>query len=164
MVDGGVQKETREEGLGDYKIILLLGLMTTVYAQFGRQTTPYPQPAQYYNPNYYGRPFYAILRQTQDASPDGSYSYSYDTENGISVAETGQPKNIGPNQIESVRGQYSYTAPDGTPIVVTYSADENGFVASGAHLPTPPPIPIAIQRALAYNAAHPEEEEPYRRY
>jgi hypothetical protein len=90
--------------------------------------------------------------------------YSYDTENGISVAETGQPKNIGPNQIESVKGQYSYTAPDGTPILVTYTADENGFLPSGAHLPTPPPIPVAIQRSLAYNAAHPEEEERYRRY
>ncbi|CAL1680318.1 unnamed protein product [Lasius platythorax] len=144
-------------------LILLLGLTMMASAQLNRFTTPYPQPTQYYNPNYYGRP-YAILRQSQDSSPDGSYSYSYDTENGISVAETGQPKNIGPNQIEAVRGQYSYTAPDGTPIVVTYTADENGFLASGAHLPTPPPIPVAIQRALAYNAAHPEEEEPYRRY
>ncbi|EZA58814.1 hypothetical protein DMN91_009092 [Ooceraea biroi] len=145
-------------------LILLFGITTMAYAQLNRFTTPYPQPTQYYNPNYYGRPYYAILRQTQDSSPDGSYSYSYDTENGISVAEAGQPKNIGPNQIESVRGQYSYTAPDGTPILVTYTADENGFLASGAHLPTPPPIPVAIQRALAYNAAHPEEEEPYRRY
>ncbi|GAB1864033.1 Endocuticle structural glycoprotein SgAbd-1 [Camponotus japonicus] len=143
-------------------LILLLGLTMMASAQLNRFTTP--QPGQYYNPKYYGRPYYAILRQSQDSSPDGSYSYSYDTENGISVAETGQPKNIGPNQIEAVRGQYSYTAPDGTPILVTYTADENGFLPSGAHLPTPPPIPVAIQRALAYNAAHPEEEEPYRRY
>lgn len=92
------------------------------------------------------------------------YCYSYDTENGISVAEQGTPKFIGPNQIESVRGQFSYTAPDGTPILLTYTADENGFLPNGAHLPTPPPIPVAIQRALAHNAAHPEEEEPYRRY
>ncbi|XP_032676864.1 endocuticle structural glycoprotein SgAbd-2-like isoform X2 [Odontomachus brunneus] len=147
-------------------LIFLLGLTTMACAQFNRFTTPYPQPTQYYNPNYYGRPYYAILRQTQDSSPDGSYSYSYDTENGISVAEAGQPKNIGPNQIEAVRGQFSYTAPDGTPIQVVYTADENGFLASGAHLPTPPPIPVAIQRALAHNAAHPEEErdDPYRRY
>jgi hypothetical protein len=37
-------------------------------------------------------------------------------------------------------GSYSYTAPDGTPIAVTWTADENGFHAAGAHLPTPPPI------------------------
>ncbi|KOC66838.1 Endocuticle structural glycoprotein SgAbd-1 [Habropoda laboriosa] len=92
------------------------------------------------------------------------FYFGYDTENGISVAEQGAPKFSGPNQIESVRGQFSYTAPDGTPILVTYTADENGFQANGAHLPTPPPIPVAIQRALAHNAAHPEEEEPYRRY
>ncbi|XP_076652892.1 endocuticle structural glycoprotein SgAbd-1 [Halictus rubicundus] len=135
-------------------IMVLLGLSAMVSAQFNRYL---------YNPDYYGRRF-AILRQSQDSSPDGSYSYSYDTENGISVAEQGVPKFVGPQQVESVRGQYSYTAPDGTPILVTYTADENGFQPNGAHLPTPPPIPVAIQRALAHNAAHPEEEEPYRRY
>ncbi|XP_066584029.1 endocuticle structural glycoprotein SgAbd-1-like [Prorops nasuta] len=135
-------------------ILVVLGLVSVATAQFPR----YPYP-----PDYYGRR-YAILRQTQDTASDGSYAYSYDTENGISVAETGEVKNLGPaGQIEVVRGQYSYTAPDGTPIVVTYTADENGFRASGAHLPTPPPIPIEIQRALAHNAAHPEEEEPYNR-
>ncbi|XP_033208415.1 endocuticle structural glycoprotein SgAbd-1-like [Belonocnema kinseyi] len=139
-------------------IVVLLGLVTIVHSQLNR----YP----YYPDNYYGRRI-AILRQTHDQSPDGSYSYSYDTENGISVAEQGQPRNFGPGgQGEVVRGQYSYTAPDGTPIVLTYISDENGFRASGAHLPTPPPIPVAIQRALAYNAAHPEEDEEHykRRY
>ncbi|KAK0174861.1 hypothetical protein PV327_010582 [Microctonus hyperodae] len=135
--------------------IAILGLMTIVNAQY-----KYPQ----YNPDYYGRRF-AILRQTQNQDIDGSYAYSYDTENGISVAEQGVPKGVVGvgGQAEVVRGQYSYTSPDGTPILVTYTADENGFQASGAHLPTPPPIPIAIQRALAHNAAHPEEEEPYNR-
>ncbi|XP_012282360.2 uncharacterized protein LOC105700781 [Orussus abietinus] len=138
-------------------LIAVLGIVTVVQAQLNR----YPQ-----YPDYYGRRF-AILRQTQDSSPDGSYTFSYDTENGISVAEQGQPTNLGvAGQGEVVRGQYSYTAPDGTPITVTYIADENGFHPSGAHLPTPPPIPPAIQRSLAYNAAHPEEDNgvPYRRF
>lgn len=52
-------------------------------------------------------------------------------------------------EAEVIQGSYSYTAPDGTPITITYVADENGFRAEGAHLPTPPPIPEAIQRSLA---------------
>ncbi|XP_015605044.1 endocuticle structural glycoprotein SgAbd-2 [Cephus cinctus] len=133
-------------------LVAILGLLTIAQAQFNRY------------PDYYGRRI-GILRQSQDTSVDGSYAYSYDTENGISVAEEGRPKNLGlAGQAEVVQGRFSYTAPGGIPISVSYIADENGYRASGAHLPTPPPIPIAIQRALAYNAAHPEEDESRRRY
>lgn len=47
---------------------IFLGFATMVCAQYNR----YP-----YNPDYYGRRF-AILRQTQNSSPDGSYSYRWD--------------------------------------------------------------------------------------
>ena len=40
-------------------------------------------------------------------------------------------------------------------INVLYTAGENGFEARGDHIPTPPPIPPAIQRALDYLATKP---------
>lgn len=94
---------------------------------------------------------------------DGSYRSSYETGNGISAQEQGQLKNAGQKdaEAEEVQGGFSYTAPDGTPIQLSYIANENGFQPQGAHLPvapTPPPIPAAIQRSLEYNAAHPEPE------
>lgn len=70
-------------------------------------------------------------------------------------------KNAGNPQTEAqvAQGSFSFTGPDGVQYSIQYVADdEGGFQAQGAHLPTPPPIPEAIQKALAYNAAHPEED------
>lgn len=70
-------------------------------------------------------------------------------------------KNAGNPETEAqeVQGSYQYTADDGTPISVSYIANENGFQPQGEHLPTPPPIPPAIQRALDFIAANPQPEE-----
>jgi hypothetical protein len=107
------------------------------------------------------QPPIAILRQAQDISPEGSYSYSYETENGIAAAESGEPRVVNEEGAAAVaaQGQFQYTAPDGTPIAVSYVADENGFQPQGAHLPVAQPIPEAIQRALDYIAAHPQPQE-----
>lgn len=43
---------------------------------------------------------------------------------------------------------YQYYAPEGELIQLKYIADEKGFQPEGEHLPTPPPIPEAIQKAL----------------
>lgn len=51
-------------------------------------------------------------------------------------------------EAEVVSGSYSYTGPDGVQYTITYTADEGGFHAEGAHLPTPPPIPPEIQRGV----------------
>ncbi|XP_043272929.1 endocuticle structural glycoprotein SgAbd-8-like [Venturia canescens] len=102
-----------------------------------------------------------ILRQSQDGpNPDGSYAWSYETGNGIQAEEQGHLKNVGTeNEAMSAQGRFSYTSEDGTPIELTYIADENGFQPQGRHLPTPPPIPEEILRALEYIAAHPEEND-----
>ena len=52
-------------------------------------------------------------------------------------------------------GSFEYTDPEGGAVRLTYIADENGFQPQGDHLPTPPPIPEAIQRALDYLATVP---------
>ncbi|XP_047991039.1 larval cuticle protein LCP-17-like [Leguminivora glycinivorella] len=107
------------------------------------------------------------ISQASDVRPDG-YDSSYQTSNGISASESGQLKSVGPQEEAIVvNGQVQYTADDGTPIQLTYIADENGFQPQGPHLPTPPPVPEAIARALAYIAAHPpppESAQPQRRF
>uniref|UniRef100_A0A1B6CC76 Endocuticle structural glycoprotein SgAbd-2 n=1 Tax=Clastoptera arizonana TaxID=38151 RepID=A0A1B6CC76_9HEMI len=91
-----------------------------------------------------------IVSYVNENNYDGTYRYSYETGNGITAQEQGFLKNPGQKDLEaqSAQGSYSYTAPDGTPITVTWYADETGFHAEGAHLPTPPPIPDAIAKSL----------------
>lgn len=72
-----------------------------------------------------------ILQYSNDLSIDGSYQYSYQTGDGISASANGVLRNLGGRDAENsvaqaVTGQYSYTAPDGQVISVTWVADENG--------------------------------------
>ncbi|XP_050082882.1 endocuticle structural glycoprotein ABD-4-like [Anopheles aquasalis] len=100
-----------------------------------------------------------ILKQDNNIDPDGQYEYSYETANGIRGQETGTLKRASSPDTSDVIvavGSISYTAPDGTVVDLSYTADdENGFQPSGAHLPTPPPIPPQIQKALEYLASLP---------
>ncbi|GLG94003.1 hypothetical protein R5R35_008921 [Gryllus longicercus] len=104
-----------------------------------------------------------ILRQDQEVNFDGSYRYSFETGNGIVQEEQGYLKNAGQGEgveAQVAQGSSSYTSPEGEQISLTYVADENGFQPQGAHLPTPPPIPPEIQRALDYLATLPSTPEP----
>lgn len=98
---------------------------------------------------------YDQLAVTRSASSqlkaDGSYQYQYDTTNGIAAQEIG----VGGHYAS---GSSAYYAPDGQLISLTYVADENGFRASGDHLPSPPPIPAAILKSLEYIRNHPSKE------
>lgn len=66
--------------------------------------------------------------------------------------ESGLQKLVGPEPEDVgtvARGSYSYVDPDGLTITVEWTADENGFQAKGAHLPTPPPMPEHVVKMLA---------------
>ncbi|KAL1516639.1 hypothetical protein ABEB36_000524 [Hypothenemus hampei] len=90
-----------------------------------------------------------ILKFNADNNGEGSYRYNYETANSISAEEQGEARGEGTH----ARGSYSYISPEGERISITYTADENGFVPQGSHIPTPPPIPEAILKSLQENAA-----------
>lgn len=78
----------------------------------------------------------AVIVNYENTISPNSYSYSYDTSNGIHAYESASTG-------DGVRAQgfYSYTGDDGKVYTVTYTADENGFQPRGDHLPSPPPVP-----------------------
>ncbi|XP_023942927.1 larval cuticle protein LCP-17 [Bicyclus anynana] len=101
-----------------------------------------------------------ILRQDSNINPDGSFQYSYETGNGISAAANGAVRNIGAeNPALQIQGEFQYPGDDGKPIGLSYTADENGYVPQGSILPTSPPIPADIQRALNYLATAPPQPQ-----
>jgi hypothetical protein len=100
-----------------------------------------------------------ITSQQLEVGFDGNYVNNFETSNGISHQETGQPKQVENETPVVSQGSDSYVAPDGQQVSITWLADENGFQVQGSHLPTAPPIPPEIQRALEWNAAHPEEDD-----
>uniref|UniRef100_U5ERP1 Putative pupal cuticle protein 78e aedes aegypti n=1 Tax=Corethrella appendiculata TaxID=1370023 RepID=U5ERP1_9DIPT len=126
------------------KIILLLAFIGLTCA------APMPQEPQI-----------EIISQDINIEPDGNYQYSYETANGIKAQEVGTLKKSNSPDTSDVivaEGSVSYTAPDGTPINLSYIADDElGFQPQGDHLPTPPPIPPQIQKALDYLASLPPQ-------
>ncbi|XP_034251335.1 uncharacterized protein LOC117651408 [Thrips palmi] len=93
-------------------------------------------------------PQFRILSQVQEADPAGPYKLSYSTENGIQVSEQGALANGAEGPAVATQGSYSYTGPDGQVYTVNWIADENGYRASGDHLPVPPPVPAEILKSL----------------
>ncbi|KAE8741348.1 Cuticle Protein CPR RR-1 9 [Frankliniella occidentalis] len=153
------------------KFLILLALVAAVAADvshlFGNQhhhhhAAPvvksfdsFPAQSQYQKP-------IAILRLVQDNSGLGDYRYAFETENGIQVQEEGVLKNAGSkDEAKSAQGSYSYVGDDGQTYTVNWVADENGYRASGAHLPVAPEIPEAIKKSLEFIASQPQQQDQF---
>ncbi|XP_032591049.1 larval cuticle protein 2 [Drosophila grimshawi] len=94
-----------------------------------------------------------VLTRTDDVRADG-FSSELKTSNGIEQTASG-------DEHGSIHGSFSWTSPEGEHVLVNYVADENGYHPEGAVLPTSPPIPDAIVRALDWLSSHPSAEEKH---
>lgn len=92
-------------------------------------------PTKYVYPKNYGNEAYARIIEQDSDSNVNSYQYRYKTENGISAAESGVVDASNSAGGTRVSGFYEYVGADGVTYRVDYTADENGFHPSGAHLP-----------------------------
>ncbi|XP_055919250.1 endocuticle structural glycoprotein SgAbd-3-like [Eupeodes corollae] len=100
-----------------------------------------------------------VLVQESKIEADGIFHVRLETAGGTKITQEGHLKHTsGVEDSEVVEGEFLFKGDDGKEYDVKYTADENGYQPQGEHLPTPPPIPEAIQRALQYIAAHPYVE------
>ncbi|KRF97939.1 uncharacterized protein Dwil_GK26932 [Drosophila willistoni] len=90
-----------------------------------------------------------IVKQVVDINPE-SYNWSFETSDGTSQSASGDE--------HGSKGSASWLSPEGEHVQIQYVADENGYQPQSALLPVAPPVPEAIQRALAYIAAHPSAD------
>ncbi|KAJ6645424.1 Endocuticle structural glycoprotein SgAbd-2 [Pseudolycoriella hygida] len=78
-----------------------------------------------------------IVSQTGVQDESGQYSFSFQTGNGISAVEQGalKPNSDRTDNYLVKQGSYAFVAPDGKTYKTVYVSDENGFQATGDHLP-----------------------------
>ncbi|XP_027239254.2 cuticle protein AMP1A [Penaeus vannamei] len=98
-----------------------------------------------------------ILRDDRVQEDDGRYNFDIETGDGITASESGSPD--GPEGAIVASGKYSYTAPDGSLIEVTYVANEDGFQPEGDHLPIAPEFPHEIPEFVLRQIAKAAEED-----
>merc|ERR1712032_197687 len=79
---------------------------------------------------------------------DGAYNFNFANDDGSSRQEVGNPA----SSAMTVSGSYSFFTPEGELVEMQYTADENGYHASGSHMPTTPPPPPHVQRLLDHLA------------
>ncbi|KAF2905759.1 hypothetical protein ILUMI_00419 [Ignelater luminosus] len=97
-----------------------------------------------------------IVSQESSVEADGHYHYSYESGDGSKATQDGELKEVDKEHAgEAVVGSFEYKGDDGQTYHVEYTADENGYVPHGDHIPA---IPEAIARALKWAEEHPYKE------
>ncbi|XP_073848970.1 cuticular protein 47Eg-like [Musca autumnalis] len=97
-----------------------------------------------------------VLRNDAEVNVD-SFRYAYEFDNSIKAQQEGSL--VGEDKWV-VKGEHSYTSPEGEQVSLQYTADETGYHVDAANplLPTPPPIPDYILKSIEYINAHTKSE------
>nr|XP_049702703.1 endocuticle structural glycoprotein SgAbd-5 isoform X2 [Helicoverpa armigera] len=72
------------------------------------------------------KPVAEIVTEQTIVNPDG-YNFDFKTSDGVARQEEASLITVGDKQGISVKGSYSYTAPDGEEYQVTFTADDKGY-------------------------------------
>ncbi|TMW50282.1 hypothetical protein DOY81_004634 [Sarcophaga bullata] len=101
-----------------------------------------------------GEDAHAEIKSLESKVTDHGFHYSYETTNHISAAAEG-------DEHGNIKGNFYWISPEDKHVDISYVANEYGYQPSGDVLPTPPPIPEAILKAIAYIQAHPSHEDQH---
>ncbi|CAH1391449.1 unnamed protein product [Nezara viridula] len=81
-----------------------------------------------------------IVSYVNENHHNGSYKFSYQTSDSMSVEQEGYVREVSENKtIYAARGSYSYVDPNGKLVTVVWYADETGFHPSGDNIPAEEP-------------------------
>ncbi|KAH8401372.1 hypothetical protein KR009_004953 [Drosophila setifemur] len=90
-----------------------------------------------------------VKELVNDVNPDGFQSRLV-LDDGTAASANGDVHG-------NIDGVFEWISPEGVHVRVSYKADENGYQPQSDLLPTPPPIPAAILKAIAYIEANPSK-------
>ncbi|XP_034656600.1 endocuticle structural glycoprotein ABD-5 [Drosophila subobscura] len=103
------------------------------------------------------QPPVAILESSNEKHEDGSYNFSYLSEDGTHRKEEAVLRNPGSdNEYLEISGSYSYFDANGQEVTVTYKADDHGFVPEGGAIL--PQISVAAKQVSQLVVAQPDLE------
>lgn len=98
---------------------------------------------------------HAEVKELKSTIHEGGFEYHLAITNHILAQASGDKDG-------NIHGDYEWVDPKGVHVKVSYVANEHGYQPSSDLLPTPPPTPEAILKALEYIKAHPYVEEEHK--
>jgi len=114
---------------------LLVALAAARPQTYEEQPTVQYEPQSQAGPQYRTLEEAGILRMDSSINNDGSFVYGFETTDPMQQDVAGQLKQIGEEYGTVMQGSYSFVTPEGQEVTITWTADENGFQATGDAIP-----------------------------